>query len=94
MEDNPYMKGDKNQILNNMLHGPDPGSRAYEQMRMGIFVRCTEDIEKVINSSTDAIKDFTNSNNRLSKQILILNVIFGIFTIVGTILGGYQLFWK
>ena len=74
---------DKNELLDG-LGGEIPGSVKHEQEKMAIFVRCTEDLETAISS-------FAKSSDRLSKQVLILNVIFGIFTIVGTVFTVWQI---
>jgi len=85
MANDYYIKGNKTEILQHMLTGPDPTSRAHEQMKMAIFVRCTEDLERVI-------KDFTDSSNKLSNRILWLNNIFGAFTVIGAVFTIWQIF--
>jgi hypothetical protein len=81
----------KNELLKTIA-SERPGGESHEQIKMAIFVQCTEDLEKVVNNATSAIKDFTKSNNRLSIQILVLNVIFRIFTVVGTVFTVWQIF--
>jgi hypothetical protein len=85
---NSYIQGkSKNDLLRGLNADSWTNSPIYEQQRMAIFVRCTEDLEI-------AVQNFTDTNNKLSKQILILNVIFGVFTMVGAFLGAYQIFCK
>jgi hypothetical protein len=89
---------DKNTLLRSLMGDAEPGSPVYEQQKMGIFVRCTEDLENAIHNSTDTItnviKVFTDSSNRLSNRLLVFNCIFGFFTVVGTVLTVWLIFWK
>ena len=44
-----YVEGkDKNQILKEMVGTAMPASAVYEQQRMGIIVRCTEDLQNAL----------------------------------------------
>ena len=74
----------KNELLNSLLKD-SVGVPIFEQQRMGIIVRCTEDLEAVI-------KRHQESNDRLSNRILWLNIILGAFTIIGTCIAIYQFF--
>ena len=48
-----YVKGkNKNTILQDMYGTAQPGSVVHEQQKMGIIVRCTEDIEKIVQEAT------------------------------------------
>jgi hypothetical protein len=60
-------------------HSPD-----WEQLRMAIFVRCAEDLER-------SIRDFTASNDKLSGRLFCLNIILGVFTVVGAVLTVWSL---
>jgi hypothetical protein len=85
MEGDEYVKGkDKNQLLKGLLTDAQVGSQVHEQQKMAIFVRCTEDLEA-------SVRQFTDSSNKLSNRILWLNVILGLFTIVGTALAIVQM---
>ena len=85
MEGDEYVKGkDKNQLLNNLLTDAHVGTQVHEQQKMAIFVRCTEDLEA-------SIRKFKDSSNKLSNRILWLNIILGLFTIVGTVLAIVQM---
>ena len=80
MEGDEYIKGkSKEDLLRSLYTDAQPNSKVWEQQRMAIFVRCTEDLQRSVN-------DFTDSNNRLSGRLLWLNIILGIFTVVGTVL--------
>jgi len=80
MEGDEYIKGkSKEDLLRSLYTDAQPNSKVWEQQRMAIFVRCTEDLQR-------SVKDFTDSNNRLSGRLLWLNIILGVFTVVGTVL--------
>jgi hypothetical protein len=85
MHGDEYIKGkSKEDLLRSLYSDAQVGSQVFEQQRMAIFVRCTEDIQNSINT-------FTNSNNRLSGRLLWLNIILGVFTVVGTVLTVWSL---
>ena len=81
-----YVEGrNKNELLKGLMaNSLGVGTQVFEQQRMGIFIRCTEDIEAVF-------EKYRVSNDRLSNRILWLNIILGIFTIVGTVIAVIQL---
>ena len=65
-----YVKGkNKNQILEELYGTAEPNSVVHEQQKMAIFVRCTEDLERVV--------------SKLSKRITFLDVALTGATIVG-----------
>ena len=46
-----YLEGkDKNGILKSLVDTAEPGPRVHEQQKMGVIVRCTEDLEKALGS--------------------------------------------
>src|SRR5437899_1814976 len=51
----------KNQILKELIDTAEPGSRAHEQQKTGILLRCTEDLERAPRSLE---KSMNNSVNR------------------------------
>lgn len=72
MTGDSYIKDkDKNQLLNELKDTAQVGSPVYEQMRMAIFVRMTEDLEKAI--------------LKLNKRLNALDVLLKIATAVGGI---------
>lgn len=74
-----YIKGkNKNTILEEMYGTASPCSVVHEQQKMAIPVRCTEDIEKVMQESS-------KSAERLSRKIYFLNWILAAATLVGAI---------
>ncbi len=87
-----YVEGkDKNQILTEILGTGMPGSMAHEQQRMGIIVRCTEDVEKAIGSLEKSMNANASANDRLATKVYWLNVILTVATGVGTIATVIQL---
>jgi hypothetical protein len=71
-------------LLRSLYADSQVGSQVHEQQRMAIFVRCTEDLQ-------GSIDKFTETNNRLSGRLLWLNIVLGVFTIVGTVLSVWSL---
>ena len=88
-----YVEGkDKNQILDALAGTGLPGSLAHEQQKMGIVVRCTEDLEKAIGSLERSMNDNARSSSALGAKVFWLNVILAIATVVGAIATAAQLF--
>ncbi len=54
-------------------------SRVHEQLKMAVTVKCKEDLITTMN-------DVSESNKRLTRTLFWLNIIFGLFTVIGTIL--------
>ncbi|MEQ9107538.1 MAG: hypothetical protein RLO04_08760 [Limnobacter sp.] len=80
MDGDEYIKDKtKEELLRSLYTDSQVGSKVYEQQRMALAVRCTEDVSSAINR-------FTDSNTVLSNRLLWLNIILGMFTIVGTAL--------
>jgi len=85
MEGNEYIRGKtKDDLLKSLYKDSEVGSKVFEQQKMAIFVRCTEDFENVV-------KEFNVTSNKLSNRILWLNIILGAFTVAGLILAVYQI---
>ena len=90
-----YVEGkDKNEILDALYGTAEVGSRVHEQQKMGIVVRCTEDLEKALGSLEKSMKDNASSSDKLATKVFWLNVILTIATTVGTIAAIAQLFLK
>lgn len=83
MADDSYIKDkDKNQLLLDLKGTAQPNSPVHEQMKMAIFVRMTEDLEKTI--------------SKLSKRVNALDIILKFATIIGgiaTLLIAYKTFF-
>jgi hypothetical protein len=74
----------KEELLDKLLsNGSMPGSINHEGQKMAVWVACTRDMEKTI-------REFNNTSTKLSARILWLNIILGIFTVVGTVLAIIQ----
>lgn len=88
MEGNEYIKDkSKDDLLISLYKDSQVGSKVHEQQKMAIFVKCTEDFERVI-------KSFDETNSKLSMRIFWLNLILGLFTIIGTVVSVYAIFFK
>lgn len=86
MKGDEYIDGkSKEELLRSLYTDAQVGSQVFEQQRMAIFVRCTEDLQ-------GSIEKFTQSNEKLSGQLLWLNIILGVFTVVGTVLTVVSIF--
>ena len=71
-----YVKGkNKEQILDELKGTAEPGSVVHEQQKMGIIVRCVQDIEKAISSLELSINKNAESSKDLSKRLYWLNII-------------------
>lgn len=85
MDGDEYIKGKtKVELLRSLYTDSQVGSKVYEQQRMALVVRCTEDVSSAVNR-------FSDSNTVLSNRLLWLNIILGVFTIVGTVLTVWSL---
>jgi hypothetical protein len=84
MEGDEYVKGKtKEELLTALYTDSQVNSKVHEQQKMAIFVRCTEDLQQ-------SIGHFTQSSNKLANRILWLNIILGVFTVIGTVLAVWQ----
>src|SRR5207247_11052390 len=53
-----YVEGkDKNEILTALVGTGQPGSPVHEQQKMGIIVRCTEDIERALRGLEESVHE-------------------------------------
>lgn len=88
-----YVEGkDKNEILKALVDTAEPGSRAHEQQKMGIVVRCTEDMEKALGSLEKSMNHNSSVSDKLATKVYWLNVILAIATAIGVIATIVQLF--
>ena len=62
----------------------------HEQQKMGVIVRCTEDLEKALGSLEKSMN--LNASDKLATEVYWLNVIPVIATAIGTIATLVQLF--
>ena len=82
---------DKNQILRDLNSTAKPGSVVFEQQKMGIIVRCTEDLEKALHSLEKAMNNNADSSNNLAQKIIWLNWLLLVVTIVGVVFTAMQI---
>ncbi|MBI4618676.1 MAG: hypothetical protein HY739_00690 [Desulfobacterales bacterium] len=93
MPENGWVKGkSKNEILSEIVGTAEPGSDVREQQKLGILVRCTEDIEAALKSLERSMSETANSSHELSKKVFWLNIILTIATAIGAIIAVLGLF--
>lgn len=93
MTKNGYVKGkSKNDILGEMVDTAQSTSPVREQQKMGIVVRCTEDIEAALKSLENSMGRNAESSQGLAKKVYWLNVILATATALGTILALWKFF--
>ena len=89
-----YVEGkDKNQILNELVGTAEPGSRTHEQQKMGIIVRCTEDLEKALYSLQESMNKNAQSSDKLATKVYWLNIVLATATVIGTLLALVRFFF-
>ena len=80
-----YIRGKSvDDLLADLYTVAQPNSKVFEQLRMAILARSSQDVAQ-------SIKDYTRSNTILSGRLLWLNIILGFFTIVGTVIAVWAL---
>ena len=90
-----YVEGkDKNEILSALVGTAEAGSRVHEQQKMGIVVRCTEDLERVLDSLEKSMNQNASASDKLAAKVYWLNVILAIATALGAIATVAQLFLR
>ena len=88
-----YVHGkDKNEILDDLVKVAHPGSDIHEQQKMGIIVRCTEDIEKALASLEKSMNNNALASDKLATKIYWLNVILATATVVAAIVAVAQFY--
>ena len=83
---------DKNTILAEIRTTADPGSVIHEQQKMGIIVRCTEDLEKSLCSLEASMNKNADSSDSLARKVFWLNVVLTAATVLATLLAVYKFF--
>lgn len=77
----------KTDLLTLLSKSGEVGSHVFEVQKSAILVRCSEDIEKSIDSLNKTISLNSTSNEKLSNRLFWLNIILGIITLVGAVFG-------
>ncbi len=62
------------------------GSKMHEEIKGALTVACTKEIKKSIDSFNQSMSSGVKAANRLSNMILALNIVLGIFTVIGAVL--------
>ncbi|MFH1454056.1 MAG: hypothetical protein ABIH00_08800 [Armatimonadota bacterium] len=79
----------KNEILDELRGTAEPGSPVHEQQKMGIMVRCTEDLEMALKKLENSMNKNADSSHSLAQKVFYLNIILTIATALGFIFTVY-----
>jgi hypothetical protein len=82
-----YVNYTSGQLVDALTKAGVPMSINHEEIKGALLVVLTKDL-------VESIDKHERAASRLSNVILWLNIILGIFTIVGTIISLYQMFGK
>ena len=78
-----YVQGKTKEELVGELSGTaEPGSATHEQMKMGIIMRCTQDLENSLKSLESSMNRNADSSQSLARKVYWLNWILVLATIV------------
>jgi len=83
---------DKNELLRRLMTDAQVGTQTWEQQRMGIIVRCTEDIETAIKSFETTMEKNATASDKLANRVFWLNVILAAIAAVGATFTVLQFF--
>jgi hypothetical protein len=83
---------DKNELLKRLKTDAQVGTPIWEQQRMGIIVRCTEDIERSIKSFENTMEKNANASDKLAARVFWLNFILGVMSAIGVAFTVLQFF--
>lgn len=87
-----FVKGKpKGQILEEMTKTGEVGSSAHEQQKMGIIVRCSEDIEKALNGLSASLDNSARQADVLSNRVFWLNLVIALAAIAGVVIEIFKL---
>lgn len=80
-----YLQGSKEEILELVGGGVEPGSVLFGQYQAALAVRAVEDLERVGASLVGAITEAAAASDRLGQRVFWLNVILTAATLVGAV---------
>ena len=80
-----YIQGDKNVLLENLLGTAQPTTAVHEQMKMAIFVRCTEDLETGLKSLENSMNDNADASQDLANKVRWLTAVIAVATLLGVV---------
>ncbi len=83
---------DKNDLLKRLHTDAEVGTKVWEQQRMGIIVRCTEDIEKGLKSFEGTVEKSATASDKLAGRVFWLNVMLGLISVLGVVFTVLQFF--
>lgn len=75
----------KEELLSQLLETAKVGTPVYEQQRMAIIVRCTQDLEARFTELTSALSKGIESGTVLNKRLFWLNGVLTTATLIGAI---------
>lgn len=99
MSDDHYVRGKTKEELLSDLHGTaEVASSTFEQLRMGILVRCTEDIEQVLaqlGGSAEKLRKSIESGSsaayKLSAMVTVLYIVIALAAVANVVIALYKL---
>lgn len=71
----------KEQLLEEIRGGSEPGSKAFEQIREAIKVQCASDIEGAFSKLTLSIERSSAASESLTSKVLWLDILLTIATV-------------
>ena len=78
-----FTKGkNKEELLDQIRGGCEPGSKAFEQIRAAITVACAADIETVLARLQSAVEESSKASESLGRKVFWLNVVLTAATVV------------
>lgn len=77
----------KNELLLAMTGMVNRESLVQDQQKMGIIVRCTEDIESKLERLTQTMEQNSNAQDSLANKLFWLNVVLTAATAIATVAG-------
>ncbi len=84
MSSDGYVKDKtKEDLLSELPETANVASPVFEQQRMGIVVRCTQDLEARLTDLTSALSNGIKSGTDLNKRLVWLNGVLTVATLIG-----------
>jgi hypothetical protein len=80
----------KDALLRELCSGSEPGSQIFEQLKAALTVQCANDLQTAIEHLRISNESIADSNEQLSRKILILNIVLVAATVVGALAAFFQ----
>lgn len=82
----PWLNAGKSDLVKRLYDSSgEPGSTNFEQKRMAILVKCTEDMESKVSQLTGAVRAASDASDRLARIGAFLNAVLVVATLVGAV---------